>query len=181
MSRVISKVVLTEAEERKVIRRYAQMEHSINPSEKCSIGVGYTTCMDIGFRAVDFFQAIQPQIEKLEKEGKIKPYVHAQITNLRMFIETFLYYFSNGANAERSCVRYCIVYLFRIPESCSPFSQTLSSKPHTHSTTHHTSEATPQSGRFEPRKKAVLPSSQPSPLPSIKLPCASLKKQLLST
>lgn len=107
MSRVIGKVVLTEAEERKVIRRYAQMEHSIKPSDKCSIGVGYTTCMDIGFRAVDLFQAIQPQIEKLEKEGKIKPYVHAQITNLRMFIETFLYYFSNGANAERSCVRYC--------------------------------------------------------------------------
>lgn len=104
MSRVINKVVLSEAEESKVIRRYAQLEHAIKPADKCSIGVGYNTCMDIGFRAVDLFQAIQPEIEEIEKEGKIKPYVHAKINDLRKFIETFLYYFSNGANAERSCV-----------------------------------------------------------------------------
>lgn len=50
------KIVLTEAEEAKLIREYSRMERLIKVnSTECAIGVGYTTCMDINFRAVDMF------------------------------------------------------------------------------------------------------------------------------
>ncbi len=56
------KIVLTEEEEAKLIREYSRTERLIKVnSSECAIGVGYTTCMDINFRAVDMFQAIQPQ------------------------------------------------------------------------------------------------------------------------
>jgi hypothetical protein len=48
--------VLTEEEEAKMIKEYSRIERQIKVnSEKCAIGVGYTTCMDINFRAVDIF------------------------------------------------------------------------------------------------------------------------------
>jgi len=62
----------------------------------CAIGVGYTTCMDIGFRAVDMFQALNKEyIELLNiSGGRLIPQVHEKISDLREFTETFLYYFS---------------------------------------------------------------------------------------
>jgi hypothetical protein len=50
------KIVLTEEEEAKMIKEYSRIERQIKVnSEDCAIGVGYTTCMDINFRAVDIF------------------------------------------------------------------------------------------------------------------------------
>jgi hypothetical protein len=56
--------VLTEDEEAALIREYSRRERDIkvNKSE-CAVGAGYTTCLDIIFRAADMFQAMQPQFE----------------------------------------------------------------------------------------------------------------------
>jgi hypothetical protein len=59
--------VLTEQEERDLIRRYGELESGIKPAKDCSIGVGYTTCMDINFRAVDLFLSIEDEVNKLDK------------------------------------------------------------------------------------------------------------------
>jgi hypothetical protein len=69
------KIVLTEEEEAKLIREYSRIESQIKVNSKhCAIGVGYTTCMDIIFRAVDMFQAMQPQFQNLiETEGHLTP------------------------------------------------------------------------------------------------------------
>jgi hypothetical protein len=63
--------------------------------------------MDIGFRAVDMFAALKSEIEALRKiqGGKFVPQVHEKIAELHEFVETFLYYFSQGVNAERVAVR----------------------------------------------------------------------------
>lgn len=95
---------MSEYEETELIRKYGEREHSIKSTEDCAIGVGYTTCMDIGFSAVDLINKIKPDIEEIDSNGKITPKVHDRIYTLRSFIETFLYYFSKGANAERSTV-----------------------------------------------------------------------------
>ena len=47
------RILLSEEEENNLIRKYGEKEYSIKSSEDCAIGVGYTTCMDIGFSAVD--------------------------------------------------------------------------------------------------------------------------------
>ena len=60
------KIVLTEEEEANLIREYSRIERLIKVnSSDCAIGVGYTTCIDINFRAVDMFQALQPQFKTL--------------------------------------------------------------------------------------------------------------------
>jgi len=38
-----------------LIKDYSDREKTIKVKQNCSIGVGYTTCMDINFRAVDMF------------------------------------------------------------------------------------------------------------------------------
>ena len=90
------KIVLTEEEEAELIREYSRIERQIKVnSAECAIGAGYTTCMDINFRAVDMFQAMQPQFQSLiQGGGHLTPQVHHQITDLREFSETLLYYFS---------------------------------------------------------------------------------------
>jgi hypothetical protein len=77
------------------------MEREIKVKSDCSIGAGYTTCMDIGFHAVDMFKAISNELSQL---GPLKPHIHSRIANLREFSETFLHYFSLGVNAERVAV-----------------------------------------------------------------------------
>lgn len=55
------KIVLSEEEEARVITEYSRIEKEINVKTDCAIGVGYTTCMDINFRAVDMFQALESE------------------------------------------------------------------------------------------------------------------------
>lgn len=89
----MEKFVLTEAEEEVVIRRYGKLEQDIKPKDDCAIGVGYTTCTDIGFRATEIFQQLHDELEKLKSEAPIELRVHPKISTLREFVETFLYYF----------------------------------------------------------------------------------------
>lgn len=72
-------------------------------NEDCQIGVGYTACVDINFKATGLFKVMQPMILSMEKgdEQEIVPQVHEKLDTLRKFVETFLYQFTNGANAER--------------------------------------------------------------------------------
>lgn len=109
------KIVLTEDEEGQVIREYSRKERAIKVKSGCAIGAGYTTCMDIGFRAVDMFEAIRPDINRMLKlqGGVLVPQVHEKIAELRQFTETFLYYFSQGANAERVSVRLSFINIAR--------------------------------------------------------------------
>ena len=78
-------------------------DHGTKPKDDCIIGVGYTACTDISFVAKDLIQILEPEIEEMENRENLEivPKVHEKITNLREFIETFAYQFSNGANAER--------------------------------------------------------------------------------
>lgn len=98
---------MTEQEENDLIREYGELEYNIRASDDCAIGVGYTTCMDIGFRAVDLIQKLDKDIQKLGGiEAFKEPVVYSEIKDLKSFLSTFLYYFSRGANAERSTVSY---------------------------------------------------------------------------
>ena len=99
--RIYDKLVLTEREETLIINHYAALERAIKPHPDCAIGVGYTTCVDVNFRAVDLFKLMQPEISQLNKVAKLIPQVHDKLSELREFLETFLYYFERGANAER--------------------------------------------------------------------------------
>jgi hypothetical protein len=65
--------VLTEDDESHLIHKYAEMEQSIKVKEGCAIGAGYTTCMDINFRAVDLFKALEPEIKEMIRQGQITP------------------------------------------------------------------------------------------------------------
>jgi len=44
-------------------------------NEDCQIGVGYNSCVDINFRAVNLFKVMQPMILSMEKgdEQEIVP------------------------------------------------------------------------------------------------------------
>lgn len=68
LSDIVDKVVLTKSEEASLIMSYARREKDIKVQDGCSIGVGYTTCMDIGFRAVDMFAALKAEVEALHKK-----------------------------------------------------------------------------------------------------------------
>ena len=61
------------------------------------IGVGYTNCQDIGFRAVELFKALEPELSQLKN---LKPQVHSDIENFAQFVETFLWHFKEGINGE---------------------------------------------------------------------------------
>ncbi len=102
----VDKIVLSETEEEALIKDYSARERKIKVAQGCSIGVGYTTCKDIGFRAVEMFDTLKPELEDLLRiqGGKLIPQVHESISELHEFVETFLYYFSQGVNAERVAV-----------------------------------------------------------------------------
>lgn len=51
--------MLTDEEELKIIKEYSREEQNIKVKPGCSIGVGYTTCMDINFRAVEMFEVMK--------------------------------------------------------------------------------------------------------------------------
>ena len=76
---------------------YAKLDQEIQHQDTCRIGVGYTTCQDIGFKAVDLFKALEPELNQL---SKITPQVHAKIDNFAQFVETFLWHFKEGVNGE---------------------------------------------------------------------------------
>ena len=40
---------------------------SLIEDEDCQIGVGYTSCVDINFKAVNLFKVMQPMILSMEK------------------------------------------------------------------------------------------------------------------
>ena len=67
------KLILTEQEEEVVIRKYSNIEQEIKPRDDCAIGVGYTTCVDINFKAVDLFKAMNNEFNRLKKDGPILP------------------------------------------------------------------------------------------------------------
>jgi hypothetical protein len=49
------------------------MESLIKAEPDCSIGVGYTTCIDVGFKAVDLFTSLKTEIKDLEKQSPLIP------------------------------------------------------------------------------------------------------------
>lgn len=57
---------MSRDEQTDVIKKYAKLDSEIKTKESCNIGVGYTTCQDIGFKAVDLFQALQPELSSLK-------------------------------------------------------------------------------------------------------------------
>ena len=85
-----------------MIRKYAQKEREIKTSPDCIIGSGYNTCKDVGFKAVELIEALKPEIDAMMKEDArpLKPQVHSGLKDLRTFLETFLFHFSLGQNAE---------------------------------------------------------------------------------
>lgn len=104
----------SEDEKNALIRRYLAQESEIKVPADCAIGVGYNMCTDINFKAVELINLLEPKILSMEKqEGKeIKPIVHAEISTLREFIETFAYQFMHGANSERVSKSRDLFYLF---------------------------------------------------------------------
>ena len=94
---------LTRSQQEFLLHKYAALERAIEPKDDCIIGAGYTNCIDMGFQAVDLFQALRPQIAELEaaRGGKrLKPKIHSKIKDLKSFVETFLHFFQLGSNAE---------------------------------------------------------------------------------
>ena len=91
---------------RGLIKKYADIEAKITTTEDCVVGFGYNTCKDVGFSAKDLFKSLETDIKGITetKKGKAKyqlvPTVHTEITDLKTFVETFLYFFSQGSNAE---------------------------------------------------------------------------------
>ena len=91
------KIYLSTEEKNKVIRMYAQLDREIKTHGSCMIGVGYTNCQDIGFRAVELFKALEPELSQLQN---LKPQVHSDIENFAQFVETFLWHFKEGIDGE---------------------------------------------------------------------------------
>ena len=60
-----SKINLSISEQNNLIRKYSSLDLLIKAKEDCFIGVGYSTCEDIGFRAKDLFAAIDQEIKEL--------------------------------------------------------------------------------------------------------------------
>jgi hypothetical protein len=58
---------LSEEEEQEVIQNYSNIEKSIKVKDDCAIGVGYNTCMDINFKAVDMIKAMEPELRDVLK------------------------------------------------------------------------------------------------------------------
>ena len=109
----------------KLLRQYQERDDAITPTEDCLIGVGYNTCLDINFRAVDLFKAIKPEIASLRESmggRELVPRVHPDIATLDAFIETFLYFFSQGSNAEFTSLDKDLFFLFhdRLDEAKIP-------------------------------------------------------------
>jgi len=42
------------------------LEGAIKTKDDCLIGVGYNACIDVGFRAVNLFDALKPEITALQ-------------------------------------------------------------------------------------------------------------------
>lgn len=68
----------------------------------------------MGFSAVQLFDALKPEITALQasRSEKLKPNVHVKITDLASFVETFLYFFQMGSNAEFTSINRELFLLF---------------------------------------------------------------------
>lgn len=89
---------------RDLLKKQAELERQIAIKDKCVIGVGYTVCTDVSFSAVELFQKLGEKIEEIEKESgkEITATNHVKIEGMHQFLETFVYYFSNGVNSEKT-------------------------------------------------------------------------------
>lgn len=58
-------IEVSQSEQFELIRRYQNIDESINLTKECKIGVGYNTCKDVNFRAVDLFKVLEPEIKEL--------------------------------------------------------------------------------------------------------------------
>ena len=117
-------ITLTEKQKVDMLHRYAKLDEAITPKEDCLIGLGYNNCIDINFRAVELFEAISEEITTLQesRSTKLVPQVHPEIATLDAFIETFLYFFSQGSNAEFTSLNKDLFFLFmeRLTEAKIP-------------------------------------------------------------
>lgn len=97
-----SLIKLSPGQQHALINHYAEMERVITVKDDCLIGTGYNNCLDVGFHAVDLFHALRPEIVSLQesKDEELRPRMHPAINNLESFVETFLYFFEQGSNAE---------------------------------------------------------------------------------
>ena len=66
---------------RTLLKKYADKEASITPSEDCLIGVGYNNCKDLGFSAKSLFRALAPEIAQLQDSKKGKKPIVAKVHN----------------------------------------------------------------------------------------------------
>ena len=95
-----SMIHLSESETKSLLAHYGELEQNISPLPNCLIGAGYNNCRDLGFRAVDLFEALEPEIRVIQEKSQLTPKVHEAVSDLESFIETFLYFFEQGSNAE---------------------------------------------------------------------------------
>lgn len=97
-----SHLKLTKAEQRDILSHYSRLDEEITPADDCLIGAGYNNCRDLGFRAVKLFDALSPEIRTLQETlaSDLQPKMHGAISDLETFIETFLFFFEQGSNAE---------------------------------------------------------------------------------
>ena len=56
-----------------VIRKLLKQNRDITVPEDCLVGVGYTMCTDLSFKAIDLFNELEPAILELEKEAPLDP------------------------------------------------------------------------------------------------------------
>ena len=95
-----SMLQLSQAEQQSLLAHYGELEQNIAHESDCLIGAGYNNCRDLGFRAVDLFEALGPEIKAIQESSNFHPQVHETVSDLESFIETFLYFFEQGSNAE---------------------------------------------------------------------------------
>ena len=71
-------ITLTKQEKEDILRSYDQVDREIKPKDDCLIGLGYNVCEDIGFRAVDLFEAIRGEVSTLQaaRGTEFVPQVH---------------------------------------------------------------------------------------------------------
>lgn len=79
------------------IHEFFEIADQMKVKENCHIGVGYSLCTDILFRAKDLFKVYESMFDW----STISPQNHKEINTHQEFIETFLYFSEKGAATER--------------------------------------------------------------------------------
>ena len=88
-----------------LVSRYFEIAESIEIDPDCHIGVGYSSCIDLNIDASEFFKIYEGKMNTTEIFARN----HREITNHQDFIETFLFFFKEGASSERVAMNATII------------------------------------------------------------------------